>query len=208
MPLRPAAESAPTRVTATSATLSEENHEEESIDDYMQKLMQRVRATTGEPEPPARPAPRVEPSASMTTEERPESESAKSSTGAEAKPAEPLRPRSALPPKPINMDALREVANLSAKSAIGQHARRTMVRTMYGKLFLTAVALAVGVGLFWLWKQYGASEITLYSSAAAIVVALMFGLQYVSLMIGRMIVAKAARAHDRQAASPDMDNKG
>jgi hypothetical protein len=90
------------------------------------------------------------------------------------------------------MEALRELANISAKSAIDQHARRTLIHTMYGTLVLAAVALAAAVGLFWMWKQYGACEMTLYSSLLAIVVALFSGLEY-AYLTGRLIVGKKGR---------------
>ena len=73
------------------------------------------------------------------------------------------------------MEALRELANISANSAINQHARRTLIRTMYGKLVLAGVALAAAIGLFWMWKRYGACEITLYSSLLAVAVAFFSG---------------------------------
>jgi hypothetical protein len=191
----PTAGSASTRVTASSATSSQEESEageEESIEDYMQRLMQRVRVTSGEVESPARPAHRAEPI--RTREASPSASSdAPSNTVSEAEPIEPIRPRAPAPAKPINMDALREVANLSAESAIGQHTRRTLVRTMRGKLFSTTVALTVSAGLFWLWWRFGTSEIALYSSTAAIIVAALWGLQYVSL-IGRLIGSR--KGHD------------
>ena len=118
------------------------------------------------------------------------------------------------PAKPINMEALRELANLSAKNAINQHARRTLIRAMYGKLTVVAVAFVASVGLFWQWSQYGACEMTFYSSLLAIVVALFWGLEY-AYLTGRLIIKKSGHINidwhgssrrESIAGSPDSDN--
>jgi hypothetical protein len=197
----------PARAAAVSAT---EEGAEESIDDYMNRLMQRVRASSGESQDSPCAMQRVEPiraardaPARVIAAEPSEPQPAPSMAAAEANEPEPVQPRPRVPAKPINLDALRELANMSAKSAISQHARRTLIRTMYGKLALAAVALAAAVGLFWLWKQYGACEITLYSSLVAIVVALLSGVEYARLT-GRLIIGKKGRddAGDPPAGEP------
>jgi hypothetical protein len=79
---------------------------------------------------------------------------------------------------------------MSARNAIQQHTRRTLVRAMYSKLTVTSVALVAGVGLFWTWKEFGACKLTFYSSLVAIIVAAFWGLEYAHLT-GRMIVNKS-----------------
>ncbi len=61
---------------------------------------------------------------------------------------------------------------------------------MYGKLTVTFVALVAGVGLFWMWKEFGACKLTLYGSLVAIVVAIFWGMEY-ALLSGRLIVNKS-----------------
>ena len=61
---------------------------------------------------------------------------------------------------------------------------------MYGKLTVTLVSLAAGVGMLWMWKQFGACKLTLYASLVAIVVAIFWGLEY-ALLNGRLIVGKS-----------------
>ena len=79
---------------------------------------------------------------------------------------------------------------MSARNAIHQHSRRMLVRAMYSKLTVAAVALVAGIGLFWMWGQFGACKMTLCSSLVAIVVAVFWGLEY-ALLTGRLIVGKS-----------------
>lgn len=61
---------------------------------------------------------------------------------------------------------------------------------MYGKLTVTFVAFVASIGLFWLWKQFGACKLTFYSSLLATVVAIFWGLEY-AILTGRVIVGKS-----------------
>jgi hypothetical protein len=223
IPHEPAVSNPPTRVSAVSAvsaTGTTDEGNEESIDEYMNKLMQRVRAGSGEPRNSSHTTQRTDPirtpreaaanaAASMPSEPQPSSSTAASE---ENEPESvPSHPRA--PAKPINLEALREVANISAKSAIAQHARRTLIHTMYGKLIVAVVALGAGVGLYWMWKEYGACEMTLYSSLLAIAMALLSGLEY-AYLTGRLIIGKKGRnninrhssSQRASAALPATDN--
>jgi len=75
-----------------------------------------------------------------------------------------------------------------------------LVRTMYSKLTVAAVALVAGIGLFWMWGQFGACKMTLWSSLVAVVVALFWGLEY-ALLTGRLIVNKSGHLNIEWKAS-------
>ena len=171
---------------------AEGHGEEELIDNYMSRLMQRVRSKSDEPVAlPTCAPPRCEPpSASQTQANVGTSPSA----AAQPVPAAPavaacqpveLSPRSAAPEKHIDLSAMRELANLSARTAISRHSRRLLIDTMRSKLVMAMLALAAGGGLFWMWQRYGAVEMTLFYSLAAVVVAIYFGVQY-ALLTGKL----------------------
>ena len=153
--------------------------------------MRRVGSSTGEADAPSRAGQRAEPL-------RPRSEASAVPTATEpTQPApetspspeqlEPVQARLRTTPKQIDLSAFRELANFSARRAIQQHSRRTLVHAMYSKLTVMVVALAASVGLLWIWKEFGACRLTLYSSLAAIGVAIFWGLEY-ALLTGRLIV--------------------
>ena len=164
--------------------------DEESIDAYMSRLMQRVRSKSDEPTQASYAASRSEPQSARRTQ-----------TDAAAAPAstEPVRPklavaprkpvkllpRSAAPEKHIDLTALRELANLSARTAISRHSHRILIDAMRSKLAMAMLALAAGGGLFWMWQRYGAVEMTFYYSLAAGFVAIYFGVQY-ALLTGKL----------------------
>jgi hypothetical protein len=168
-----------------------EHGDQESIDAYMSRLMQRVRSKSDEPgnatyapshsEPPV--AQRAQSNAAVDL----------SSTGQPtgprpaAAPRQPvqLSPRSAAPEKRADFLALRDLANLSARTAISRHSHRIIIDTMRSKLVMAMLALAAGGGLFWMWQRYGAVEMTLYYSLAAVMVAVYFGVQY-ALLTGNL----------------------
>ena len=173
---------------------AEKEGEEESIDDYMSRLMQRVRPSTSDSEAPSRPKPRPE-AIHADREASPGATAVEPARAAFPPPPaadepEPVQSRPRTPPKHIDLSALCELANMSARNAIQQHTRRALVRAMYSKLTVTFVALGAGVGLFWTWKAFGACKLTLYSSLVAIVVAVFWGLEYAHLT-GRLIVKKS-----------------
>jgi chromosome segregation ATPase len=179
---------APQQAVALSAAKADE---EESIDDYMSRLMRRVGSSTGEADAPSRagqrpepPRPRREASAVPTATEPTQPVS---QTSPPPEQPEPVQARARTTPTHIDLSAFRELANFSARHAIQQHSRRTLVHAMYSKLTVMVVALLASVGLFWTWKEYGACRLTLYSSLVAIGVAIFWGLEY-AFLTGRLIV--------------------
>ena len=145
------------RQTAASA---KEESDEESIDDYMSRLMQRVRSTTTEPESPSRATQRPEPirpsreTSSGAAAVEPSKPVSSTMPQPNANEPEQVQPRKRTPVKPIDLSAFRELANLSARSAIDQHSRRTLIHAMYSKLTVTVVAFVASIGLFWMWKEF------------------------------------------------------
>ncbi len=193
-----AVECADDRPAAPAATKSASHpvaeDEEESIDEYMSRLMQRVRPTgSGAGTPAYVPNERSEPApvaASQALPLVPASPPPSIATSAEQKyePVEML-PRAVAPERRADLSMLREVANLSAQTALSQHSRRLLVDTMYSKLATAGVALASSIALFWLCRYRRGFELTFYSALIGVLVAFYWGLQY-ALLSGRLIVSK------------------
>ncbi|MCB9938846.1 MAG: hypothetical protein H6823_11425 [Planctomycetaceae bacterium] len=131
-----------------SAAPSDE--EEESIEAYMARLMNRVRATDSNEAPAKKPESAVD--------RRPVTEYT------EVKPlpaktpepekfnAEEYKPRSQAPEMADRMTAMRSLANDSARSAIASHAKRNWSSVMKLKLFVSIfafVAVLASVVFFW-----------------------------------------------------------
>ena len=123
-----------------------------------------------------------------------------------------LQPRAVAPEKRIDLSALRELANLSAHSAISRHARQVLIRTMHSKLAVALMALATGGALFWMWKELDAMQMTYYSALIALLVAIYWGMEY-ALLSGRLTISKSghididwnASPHGKGAAPPAED---
>ncbi len=58
------------------------------------------------------------------------------------------------------MAAMRELANLSAQSAISRHIRWQMVRTKRGKLLIVLQGLIAGGALLWMWGRPGPASLS------------------------------------------------
>ena len=144
---------------------------EESIDDYMSRLMQRVRVSAGEPP------------ATGAAAESPKPSAAVSSSASNVKPSEPVSapPRAVAAEKRTDLSALRELANLAAHSAISHHAHRVLKNHMYSKALIASVALVMGGGLLWMWNQHGAWQMALYAAVVAFLVGAYWGVEYAFL---------------------------
>jgi hypothetical protein len=165
--------------------------EEESVDQYMARLMDRIRSVRGDLTPTSTLPPPAEP-ARVEGEGRAVhcvAAPPKPQAAAEREPVE-RSPRTVAPERQVNMSALRELANLSAHSAISQHTQRVLIRTMRSKLIVAAVALLASGGLWWMWSFFGAREMTYYSALVAILVAIYWGVEY-ALLTGRLIISKS-----------------
>jgi chemotaxis protein histidine kinase CheA len=180
--------------------------EEESLDAYMSRLMQRIRSVdqergTGPPQSsePERAAPSAAARADQPSPPQPECPPMPATQRRE--PALVL-PRAATPERSVDLSAMRELANLSAHSAISRHARRTLVSTMYSKLIVAVVALAACGGLFWMWKRLAVWEVTFYAALIALSAAIYWGVHY-ALLTGRLMVNKSGRVARSSSAGQD-----
>jgi len=196
---------------STAPEPEDEDEDEESIDQYMNRLLQRVRASVGgqeqvepkpppaqlpestEPEsrvgywtPPQEPVPIVDTS-SVQAEQQTESEP-------ESPPGEPLRPesddlspRAIAPEKHIDLSAMREVANVSARTALERHSLQQKTSAKRANLYLSVVAFLAGGALLAIWWRRGGSDLTLYAAIVNFVVALLWGVKYLRLALQIMI---------------------
>lgn len=154
-----------------------------SIEDYMAQLMQRVRGKSEEelPSPKRKPAVAVAKPASveapvsaavqptnLTQTEFPKSE-------APCKPQEALRnlpARSTAPEQPRSLQAMRELANQSARSAIDSSVQRHWQTNVRGKFAVSIAAACSTGGLLWLGE--GLFSWTTAAAAGSLVVAGLF----------------------------------
>ena len=177
----------------------EEEEEEESIDNYMSRLMQRLRSSSdnvGAAARPSRPEPR-RPAAEAAPVAAPVAATAAAVVAPPATPAprrEPaqMSPRAEAPEKHVDFSALRELANLSAHVALNRHARKALVRSLYSKLLVAFVALTVAAALLWMWNSMECVTNTFYAALAALMVAVLFGIEY-AVVSGRSIINKSGR---------------
>jgi hypothetical protein len=138
---------------ALSSAAAPATDEEESIESYMERLMQRVR---GDASPTPTSANRAEPAAPKP----PVQESTKVAPPASPSPAPPpvesgeFMPRSTAPELGSNLSAMRELANNAARTAIDHHLRRYNHRQVTGKLLGAGFCLAAGGFLgYCAWRQ-------------------------------------------------------
>ena len=126
--------------------------EEESIETYMERLMQRVRgdsASTGRP-----------PTLAVLHEvlaKEAQQESAPAETQAPAEQqvvtAEEYLPRSQAPEQSSDLAAMRELANTAARGAIQKHYQKSDNKVVAGKLFAAGILLLGSALLgYWAWQ--------------------------------------------------------
>lgn len=185
--------------------------EDESIDDYMARLLDRVRTGTGGSGgptahvPPVPAAPASSPSsppASKADDSPPQAPTAK--TGEQGE----MSPRAVAPERSVNLIAMRDLANQSARAAIDQHARRRLLGQTANKLLVALVALATGAILLWVWWAKTHDQVTMYGAVACLVVALAWLGQYVVLG-GHMLLKRPGREKaDRKDDEGEADAAG
>ena len=159
-------------------------HEEESVNDYMARLMQRIRSTQGEPDLGASNA--SQPSSNQDAASLPlkiTSPAQPAIVPAPVKRREPveLLPHTVAPEKQDDIDILRDLAKYSVQNALGTHARRQMIRVMYSKLAVALIGGLAGCGLLVVWRLWFSNSLTFFSAMMSFVVAITWGVQYVML---------------------------
>lgn len=172
--------------------------EEESIDDYMTRLMERVRAVQGEgsdvrhalPPPP-------------TTAERSFSPPTVASQTAQRE-TEDLAPRAVAPEKRGDITALRDLANLTAHAALNTHAQTQLRHVTWSKLSVGVLAFLSGIGLLVYWRFFGAHVIVYFAALAAFLAAILWSVQY-ALLTGRLIINRSGNIDVRSARSAKKD---
>jgi len=164
------------------------HHEEESIDQYMARLLERMRNPASSSQGPAAPpqtqeAGRVE---VPNAETPPEGDSLPAE-----EPLRALTPRAVAPERTIDLSAMRELANFSASAAIERHTRGRLVRASGGKFLVAVVGAVCGGLLLWRAVSLNGSPLTLFSAAASFIIALYWSLQYL-ILTGKIIAIRPA----------------
>jgi len=167
--------------------------DEVSLDEYMSQLMARVRGETKQvPASKQPPPPATEPSTPPVKIDQ--------NRGTEVTvPSGPIErtPRASAPER-TGFAAMRELANVSARSAVDQHARRQMISVRRSKRTVAITAGLAGLALLWLWATYAPTGITLLGAAASFVVALLWAIQY-AIVTGRLFVGKSSRPYSHRS---------
>ncbi|MBN1911983.1 MAG: hypothetical protein JW818_19835 [Pirellulales bacterium] len=189
-PSRPAAaEPSPSPSTSRPASRSSDS-EDESIEDYMARLMQRVRSVAPESDQPKSAAdPGTSPQPVPTTP-----------TAAEPEPAEAVKkaPRPKVKEDPNQLMAMRALASATASSAIDQHATNMLRRSTYEKLGVAAIALLCGAGMLTAWSLLGLNNVIYFAGLVCILVAVAWGIQYV-ILTGRLVIKTKRKKREVQS---------
>jgi hypothetical protein len=154
------------------------DEEEESVEQYMAKLLERMRGSgSGQSEENSKEMPTGSVTSANCSGDGSTSNNAESST---APPAEP-KPRMPAPVFAADMDALRALANQSARHAIGVHTSRTLRRTSLTRFVIAF--LAGMTSLYLLLESPGWESLQFATACVAGLVTLYWGrLTYASVM--------------------------
>ena len=183
-----------------------EHEKEESVDDYMVRLMERIRSAQGElastPDKPYAPASSKSESAALPSENEPSQPAASIPAVTQSRETVELSPRTLAPEKQVDITLLRDLANYSAKNALGKHARGQMMQVMYSKLVVALIGGFTGIALLLVWQLWLTNNLTFFSAMMSFAVAVIYGVQYVLKTIELLIsgsdnLDKIPRAHPK-----------
>ncbi len=159
--------------------------DEDSVEDYMTRLMARIR---GEAEPaaaarpqgarpqPVRPEPtRPEAPVRGRVVEPDQGESDADEQLAMLEPGE-FTPRNKPPEMNKDLSAMRELANKNARNALHVHSRKQLKNEATGTLMVAIVSILVSFILMWLSTHGG--MLTYWASLISLVIAGIFGIKY------------------------------
>ena len=93
-----------------------------------------------------------------------------------------MAPRAVAPERQVDLRAMRQLANLSAKNALHKHESKRLSGSTRMKLLVTCVSLVVGALLIDHPQLPGASPVTIYGAVASFAVAALWGVNYLTLM--------------------------
>ncbi|MCP4003416.1 MAG: hypothetical protein GY725_04395 [bacterium] len=173
----------------TIAPAVNDGGQDESVEEYMTGLMQRLRGDDS-------PRPEVDDTPYVATQERGFEEEPSAEPTCETAPEPPseepfdlseYRPRNLAPESKTDLGALREVANTSARSAIVQHSQKRSGKGAFGKTVWASMALLAAVS-FGLWK-FALGPIALAGAAISLVAACIWFAQ-AARMINTACLAK------------------
>jgi hypothetical protein len=195
---KPAATESKSHVNQTAAELS---RDDDSIEAYMARLVQRVRSdaggaarptsTGGQPQrPAAKNSPRSESRVGAAA-------ASPSKSGAIVDLSE-MAPRSRPAELTSNMSAMRDLANLSARSAINTHQRKCLAPVIYSKLAVAVLSLITAVVLAWMSDEK--RPVTYAAALVAMVVGVRWASEYLMLSGSRMLYSNPSPAGTAAAA--------
>ena len=157
-------------------SVGQDREEEVSIDEYMSRLLARSRGDSAPSSDPAAVSAVAAPqssSISVVPEPHPEPPD----------PCEPVEmaPRAVVAERQVDLQAMRQLANLSAKNALHKHESKRLSGNTRAKLLVTSVSVVAGVSLLVIYLLPGAPHITIYGAVASLAVAVLWGVRYKSL---------------------------
>jgi len=197
----PQAAVAPPRENTTPQPQPEpaaEEAEEDSIEAYMAQLLKRAggsstAAKSGHEGWAASSSSVAKPALEQTTGVK--------GSGTPSPTAPPQRPvRKPTPAAPVDLSAMRELANLSAQSAIARHSRSRQSRALRTKLLLTILGTLVCGAAWWFWWR-APTQAMGYAALAGLLVAAGWGLQYAVLRISVFFARRRLLAWQQAPAS-------
>jgi predicted nucleic acid-binding Zn-ribbon protein len=201
--VEPAAEAPKSRVESVrqpSPPHAGAGSEDESIESYMERLMQRVRGDT--PVPPSSkkstPVPiaeKAEPSPQIEQEPgAPEAPTAEQPTHLQTNEFSPRRTAAELG---TDMSALRELVNNAARSAIDHHVRKHTGKQAAGRLMGACFIVVIsGVLCYWAWKTQSRP------ATAGALIGVGLGVSWTLASIRRMFKLKRLNNPQAEAATP------
>jgi len=184
------APSSPQSRSETSSPESSE-HEQGIIHAYMERLLGRSWPQTS----PPRSAEEVEPAQDGCSAEKPAAQKEEETIGwGPSRPERSRRrgtaewvPRTVAPERGVNLEAMRDLANLSAHTALEQHQRRQTLAAVWTKFLATVFSLVLGCGMLWIWGGNPEHDAALYAAGVCFAVAALWGVQYI-LLAGKLIL--------------------
>ncbi len=162
--------------------------DDEAIDDYMTHLLNRMRGAdaardkASSSSAPTRTAFKDNETGSDQSVHRPQEEA----PIVEAVPSR-LIPRTVAPELSSDLQAMRELANFSARTAIDQHTYKNWGRAAIGKLAIAVLATGAGAAALLIMKP--SDPLLTYAGWAAFVVALFWLLQ-AGILTGTVMIAR------------------
>ncbi|MCA9191864.1 MAG: hypothetical protein KDB03_08880 [Planctomycetales bacterium] len=159
--------------------ITEDSHEEDSVEDYMQRLLERMRG--GDSTPLAKPSGgKSTPKPTVNTQPKDTVATTQPLPVETTEPFDPSKylPRVTAPEKSQNLAAMRELANNSARTAIIKSARQRHVTTLFLKLAVAVIGAIVGSVLITI-NGFNLN-IGLVATVASFLVALIWGFDALS----------------------------